>query len=1699
MKITQRMTAICVIIIYVIVTFSIPNLNALATVESAQSADAVSNDIVYVDEADSWSETNITSAQTKIYFHDGKQSLRLRKRNAAETSYVDNDNFYAIEKGDVNTDFTLTWNFWYRSKESEGFARMDVTLYDANKTKLETLAGNKVMLSRSDNLSEWAKVSTYAVVPKDAVYATFRFYVLEGYNQVWVDDISMQVTETYYEKIVETSDFHAVTEEDTVAEWEVTGGSLKAPEGVGTFTASREETMSYRTVAIVPGYGYQVKASYTASEDMTAKIAYYDIKNQKVAQKEVALSATTEESLLLLETIAPDATYAIFSITGSGILTIDDFYIYQGNYEEAGESGWKASVVWYPEDPRVDALTQYRYFRTTFQIEKEVESVYLQSAADDDTWGHILYNCTSSKVYATSIDMKKESGKRTAYIYELTSRVRQGKNVLAIRAHNTNSFAGLVFEIYINYTDGTSETIYSNGKNVKVSRLGCLKTGDMSVEGVEDPADWYTLDFDDSDWVQARNLGVPPHCDMNVPAYFYEYVPRFEITVGAIALESVVGGAEHTTTISYTDAKYSELAPKEAEGHLYQGKNLLAHVAVKTSFGGENAYFTYTIPDYLPAGEYTLKIREDSVGLFNGTTDNVLCKLILSEPAKMVGTGSVAKENGVVRLKINGQNASPMMYLRPHYTAHYYNYDDLSDVKASGITLYATYNGMLDGCDGNVIWTSKDTIDYETFDADIYRTLDLNPHAMVIANICMDAPQWWTEANPGECVTDEDGNILTYASATGELQKVSFASKKYREEATEVVKKLVKHMQNASYRNRICGIKLTGGRTYEWMQYNVDEATGTYPEIDYSQVMQTAFKKDTGYDVPTVKERSTSIYNTFLDPSTQKNALAYNEYLSQCVTDSLLAYAGAVKNTEPDWLVGAYYGYLWFENSSLGIGGCHTTAEQVLDSPYIDFVASPVNYSERINGYKTGYMAMSESVAAHGKLYMLEQDNRTLYSKEVSEAGSDNAVGLETTLEGTIRQMTRDMTTNFVKGTGFWFYDMEGGWFSDYQITECIKNIKEEYDIAQSRDMGTNSQVAVYVGSDFYDQLTADLINGGNGSQSYYLVSQLYNRQRLELAKMGTSYDTYMIEDLCSDRVDVNWSKYKLHIILSPVELREEERRAIEEKIKQNGNVILWVYLPGISDGETFCAKNLADVIDMNVELITDKSLHLTASITDQTFGTVGEIYGIDFGYTYRTPYAVVKDDSATTLATYGNSRTDVAAAMKDCGTYTSVYSGVSNVKAETLRKLCSLAGVFLYTEDKDTVIETNAGYISVYSQMAGKKTVTLDGAYDVYDVLHAKQVGSNLTNFTVDLESDETGLYRLDCSHRGKTTKITKATMSNNGVATTSCVKCKRVLSNETLYAASKINLSATSLYANGKTQTVKVIVKDSRGETVDASNYTVAGTTSAKNTGTYRVTVTFKGEKYQGTKTLTWKIEPKSGASAKISTSAKVYTGKKQTVKLVVKDSNGTVISTTNYTVSGTQTATSAGTYKVKVTFKGNYSGSKTVTWKISPQAIKSPKVTVSSKTYTGKYQNVKLSVKDSKGKTISSKYYTISGTTKSKKVGTYKAKITFKGNYSGSKTVTWKINPKTTSISKLTKGSKKITVKWKKQATQTKGYQIQYSTSKNFKSGVKTVTVKGTKTTSKKITKLKAKKTYYVRIRTYNGSCYSKWSSVKSVKTK
>ena len=144
------------------------------------------------------------------------------------------------------------------------------------------------------------------------------------------------------------------------------------------------------------------------------------------------------------------------------------------------------------------------------------------------------------------------------------------------------------------------------------------------------------------------------------------------------------------------------------------------------------------------------------------------------------------------------------------------------------------------------------------------------------------------------------------------------------------------------------------------------------------------------------------------------------------------------------------------------------------------------------------------------------------------------------------------------------------------------------------------------------------------------------------------------------------------------------------------------------------------------------------------------------------------------------------------------------------------------------------------------------------------------------------------------------------------------------------------------------------------------------------------------------------------------------------------------------------------------------------------------------TYKTGNKKVATVNSKGKV------TVKGTGKATITVTAKATSTYSKSV---KKITVYGVPKKPEMKKLTAGKKKFTVQWKKDK-KADGYQVQYSTDKKFKKNVKSVNV-SKKSTKATVKKLKKRKTYRVRVRSYkkiNGKkYYSGWGKVKSVKVR
>ncbi|MCB6994305.1 hypothetical protein LI177_12535 [bacterium 210820-DFI.6.37] len=308
------------------------------------------------------------------------------------------------------------------------------------------------------------------------------------------------------------------------------------------------------------------------------------------------------------------------------------------------------------------------------------------------------------------------------------------------------------------------------------------------------------------------------------------------------------------------------------------------------------------------------------------------------------------------------------------------------------------------------------------------------------------------------------------------------------------------------------------------------------------------------------------------------------------------------------------------------------------------------------------------------------------------------------------------------------------------------------------------------------------------------------------------------------------------------------------------------------------------------------------------------------------------------------------------------------------------------------------------------------------------------------------------------------------------------------------EITVDASQIYTGSEVKPA-VIVKDAKGAIIDAAQYEVYYDNNV-STGTATVAVVpTENSAYTGTVKATFEIKAAAIENADISgIAAKTYTGKAQTQAVKVVVNGRTLEENTDYTVAYKDN-TQAGTATVTITAKGNYTGTVEKTFEIKAAAVKSAKVSgIAAKTYTGKArtQAVKVVVN---GKTlVKGTDYTVTYKN-NKNVGKATVTITAKGNYTGTITKTFIVKPAKETITSLKKGTKKFTVKYKKQAGAS--YQIYYKTS-----GSKAKTVK-TSSVSKTIKKLKGGKTYTVKVRAYKKidgkTYYGSYSKAKKVKVR
>lgn len=223
--------------------------------------------------------------------------------------------------------------------------------------------------------------------------------------------------------------------------------------------------------------------------------------------------------------------------------------------------------------------------------------------------------------------------------------------------------------------------------------------------------------------------------------------------------------------------------------------------------------------------------------------------------------------------------------------------------------------------------------------------------------------------------------------------------------------------------------------------------------------------------------------------------------------------------------------------------------------------------------------------------------------------------------------------------------------------------------------------------------------------------------------------------------------------------------------------------------------------------------------------------------------------------------------------------------------------------------------------------------------------------------------------------------------------------------------------------------------------------------------------------------------------------YNGKEQHPSPVVTLNSNVLEAGSNYQVTYSEGCTNVGTYTITVEGIGRYSGRLTKTFKIVPYDISGCDIKVENKPYTGDVINVTPTVKYGSitlAQGEDKDYTFVTNPTTVQEAGDYTLTVTGKGNYTGTKEVSFNVYYSTpTELSCTNVTATTAIVTWKD--TYAAKWTVAYSTDKTFESAERIDVNESTAT----LASLSTDQVYYVRVKAVYGTDQeSDWSNVCSV---
>lgn len=548
----------------------------------------------------------------------------------------------------------------------------------------------------------------------------------------------------------------------------------------------------------------------------------------------------------------------------------------------------------------------------------------------------------------------------------------------------------------------------------------------------------------------------------------------------------------------------------------------------------------------------------------------------------------------------------------------------------------------------------------------------------------------------------------TMLYADGTRGPISLASSYYWKLSNRGLTELIRYVEDGPYGNRIIGYHV-GGPEFEMFPFQFREKgpdVSRPSQARFRQWLHTRYGSDTKLqkawanpaitldtaEVPVGEAGRFPMHyqgpgktiNVFYDLPRERNWVDYGEYVSDLAISRLQDWAKLIKlETNRQKLTIFCYGYT---TELVGSFGAHSALQQLLKSPDVDVLMSPVPYFGRTVGEPAGFMSPVDSIPLHKKLWLNEDDIRTNLVDQTAVPSwlVDDLFGVRSqSTQTSVNMLDRNFGNLLIHRAATWWMDLSGaGAFNDPAPWAMLAKRLPMYQSLYNKPTAYKPEVAVIIDE------RSKLYVKSDWDAFFWSLIDLRN----QCGRSGAAIGYYTLQDFISGLVP----KSKVYLFPNSFEVSAAQVKQINSRLDQEKATAIWHYASGGIGLNGIDANRSSRLTGITLKQLNGKQNSVGSGILK------GSKWAPDLTL---SPRLVVSDHEAKIIGRYPDGK--VSSAIKRTGQHTSIYMGSLGVTAEVLTKLFNSSKVHTWTRD-GSVVQTDGQWLMIHTDKPGSKTIYL-------------------------------------------------------------------------------------------------------------------------------------------------------------------------------------------------------------------------------------------------------------------------------------------------------------------------------------------------------------------------------------------------------